>query len=92
MRPAKIAANQDGEDELVEAAVVAVVVKVVVVAAEGSRVETLGSDSNFSDLDLNRFESSENLPFFFQYDPAEEKLAAAELVVVLVIDDVAGPT
>ena len=58
---AKIAANQDGEDELVEAAVVAV--------AEGSRVETLGFDSNFSDLDLNRFESNKNLPFFFQYDP-----------------------
>ena len=46
MRPAKIAVNQDGEDKLVEAAIVA-----VVVAAEGSRVETLGSDSNFSDLD-----------------------------------------
>ena len=64
MRLAKIAANQDGEDELVEAAVVAVVVVV-----EGSRVETLGFDSNFSDLDLNRFESNKNLPFFFQYDP-----------------------
>ena len=57
MRPAKIAVNQDGEDKLVEAAIV-----VVVVAAEGSRVETLGSDSNFSDLDLNRFENNENLP------------------------------
>ena len=64
MRPAKIAVNQDGEDKLVEAAIIA-----VVVAAEGSRVETLGSDSNFSDLDLNRFKSNENLPFFFQYDP-----------------------
>ena len=63
-RLAKIAVNQDGEDKLVEAAIVA-----VVVAAEGSRVETLGSDSNFSDLDLNRFENNENLPFFFQYDP-----------------------
>ena len=52
MWPAKIAVNQDREDELVEAAVVA-----VVVAAEGSRVEILGSDSNFLDLDLNRFES-----------------------------------
>ena len=64
MRPAKIVANQDGEDKLVEAAVVA-----IVVATEGSRVETLGSDSNFSDLDLSKFESNENLPFFFQYDP-----------------------
>ena len=64
MRSAKIAVNQDGEDELVEAAVVA-----VVVAAEGLRVETLGSDSNFLDLDLNRFESKKNLLFFFQYDP-----------------------
>ena len=64
MRPAKIVANQDGEGKLVEAAVVA-----IVVATEGSRVETLGSDSNFSDLDLNKFESNENLPFFFQYDP-----------------------
>ena len=57
-------ANQDREDELLEAAVVA-----VVVAAEGSQVETLGSDSNLLDLDLNRFESNKNLPFFFQYDP-----------------------
>ena len=64
MRSAKIAVNQDGEDELVEAAVVA-----VVVAAEGLRVETLGSDSNFLDLDLNRFESNKNLLSFFQNNP-----------------------
>ena len=64
MRPTKIVANQDGEDELVEAAIVA-----VVVAAEGLQVETLGSDSNFLDLDLNRFESNKNLLFFFQYNP-----------------------
>ena len=64
MRPAKIAANQDGEDELIEVAVVAVVVE-----AKGSQVETLGSDSNFSNLDLNRFERNEYLLFFFQYDP-----------------------
>ena len=64
MRPAKIAANQDGEDELIEVAVVAVVVE-----AEGSQVETLGSNSNFSNLDLNRFERNEYLLFFFQYDP-----------------------
>ena len=64
MRPAKIAANQDGEDELIEVAVVAVVVE-----AEGSQVETLGSNSNFSNLDLNRFEINEYLLFFFQYDP-----------------------
>ena len=63
MRPAKIAANQDGEDELIEVAVVAVVVE-----AKGSQVETLGSDSNFSNLDLNRFERNEYLLFFFQYD------------------------
>ena len=63
MRPAKIAANQDGEDELIEVAVVAVVVE-----AEGSQVETLGSNSNFSNLDLNRFERNEYLLFFFQYD------------------------
>ena len=88
MRPAKIAENQDGEDELVEAAVVAAV---VVVEAEGSRVETLGSDSNFSDLDLNRFENNENLPFFFQYDPPAVKLVGA-LAVAVAVDDVAGPT
>ena len=64
MRPSKIAANQDGEDELIEVAVVAVVVE-----AEGSQVETLGSNSNFSNLDLNRFERNEYLLFFFQYDP-----------------------
>ena len=64
MRSAKIAANQDGEDELIEVAVVAVVVE-----AEGSQVETLGSNSNFSNLDLNRFERNEYLLFFFQYDP-----------------------
>ena len=86
MRPAKIAENQDGEDELVEAAVVE-----VVAAAEGSRVETLGSDSNFSDLDLNRFENNENLPFFFQYDPPAVKLVGA-LAVAVAVDDVAGPT
>ena len=85
MRPAKIAVNQDGEDELVEAAVVAV----VVVAAEGSRVETLGSDSNFSDLDLNRFVSNENLPFFFPYDLPPVKLVGA---LAGAVDDVAGPT
>ena len=88
MRPAKIAENQDGEDELVEAAVVAAV---VVVEAEGSRVETLGSDSNFSDLDLNRFENNENLPFFFQYDPPAVKLVGA-VAVAVAVDDVAGPT
>ena len=88
MRPAKIAENQDGEDELVEAAVVAAV---VVVEAEGSRVETLGSDSNFSDLDLNRFENNENLPFFFQYDPPAVKLVGA-LAAAVAVDDVAGPT
>ena len=64
MRPTKIAANQDGEDELIEVAVVAVVVE-----AKGSQVETLGSDSNFSNLDPNRFERNEYLLFFFQYDP-----------------------
>ena len=64
MQPTKIMANQDREDELLEAAVVA-----VVVTAEGSRVETVGSDSNFSDLDLNKFKSNKNLPFFFQYNP-----------------------
>jgi len=87
MRPAKIAVNQDGEDELIEAAVV--VVAVVVVAAEGSRVETLGSDSNFSDLDLNRFVSNENLPFFFPYDLPPVKLVGA---LAGAVDDVAGPT
>ena len=86
MRPAKIAENQDGEDELVEAAVVE-----VVAATEGSRVETLGSDSNFSDLDLNRFENNENLPFFFQYDPPAVKLVGA-LALAGAVDDVAGPT
>ena len=86
MRPAKIAENQDGEDELVEAAVVE-----VVAAAEGSRVETLGSDSNFSDLDLNRFENNENLPFFFQYEPPAVKLVGA-VAVAVAVDDVAGPT
>ena len=89
MRPAKIAENQDGEDELVEAAVVAAVE--VVAEAEGSRVETLGSDSNFSDLDLNRFENNENLPFFFQYDPPAVKLVGA-VAVAVAVDDVAGPT
>lgn len=33
--------------------------------SHGCRDETLGSGSNFSDLDLNNFEKSENLPFFF---------------------------
>ena len=80
MQLAKIMANQDREDELVKAAI-------VVTAAKGSRVKTLGSYSNFSNLDLNKFESNENLPFFFQYNPL-----AVKLVEVLAIDDVAGPT
>ena len=72
------------KDELVEAVVVA-----VLVATEGSRVETLGSDSNFSDLDLNRFVSNENLPFFFPYDLPPVKLVGA---LAGAVDDVAGPT
>ena len=80
MRLAKIMANQDREDKLVKAAI-------VVTATEGSRAETLGSYSNFSNLDLNKFESNENLPFFFQYNPPAVKLVGA-----LAIDDVAGPT
>ena len=80
IRLAKIMANQDREDELVKASI-------VVTAAEGSQVETLGSYSNFSNLDLNKFESNENLPCFFQYNPP-----AMKLVEALAIDDVASPT
>ena len=52
----KITENQDGEDD--EEA-----------AAYDSPEQTLGSDSNFSDLDRNRLVQSENLLGFFLRDP-----------------------
>ena len=71
MQPAKIVGNQDGEDELVEATIIA-----EVLAVKGSRVETLGSDSNFSDLDhvgweglMRSSNSRRPLQFHFQILP-----------------------
>ena len=71
MRPTKITANQDKEDKLIEAAVVA-----VVAAAKGSQVETLGFDSNFLDLNhvgweglMRSSNSRRPLQFHFQILP-----------------------
>jgi hypothetical protein len=65
--PEKIAENQGGEEAIVP-------------DDEGphdSWDETLGSDSIFSDLDLNILVNSENLPFFFEQASTVAKVLAA---------------